>query len=289
MTKWYLDAIADDGATGGYFYFIEAKIAGFPYGEVSAHLFSGTDAVVHRTWHRKPDRPAPDERVAFGASRLRRDSDSIRMTLSHNDFEADLRYGNPGVPFVPAGGSVLAGKRGGTVRWQVPGMSCTVSGTLRIADETSRFRGRGYIDVVEVTIPPWRLPIAELAWGRAHCGPYAAVYDRIAMRDGIRHDILHVRNGADPVLETTAFTLEEGTDSTILRADGMEMSLMQLRTLEENSVLTPERTRPAFLRVTLARMTGNPSERKRFSAAHLRIGGTAEDGFAVHETVRWRW
>jgi len=62
----------------------------------------------------------------------------------------------------PAYATTLFESEGGSVSWrcEMP----AADGEMRVGDD--RFRGRGYADLLTMTLPPWDFPIDELRWGR---------------------------------------------------------------------------------------------------------------------------
>ncbi len=50
----------------------------------------------------------------------------------------------------------------GSITWQV----LTLAATADVGIAGRRHRGTGYVDVVTLTVPPWRLPFRHMHWGR---------------------------------------------------------------------------------------------------------------------------
>ena len=142
-----------------------------------------------------------------------------------------------------------------------------------------RFSGRGYVEHLQLTVPPWRLPIRELRWGRFLSDSDSLVWidwlgdhtKRIVYRNGARVEAREIGeerivldHPPDVLRFESAAPLREGRlGATALAAIPGVHSLFPAGIL-------------------------NVRERKWLSRASLtRQGGTASAGMAVHEVVEW--
>ncbi|MGD0778409.1 MAG: hypothetical protein ABSC05_36980 [Candidatus Solibacter sp.] len=164
----------------------------------------------------------------------------------------------------------------GSLEWNCVAPRSTVQ--FRIgADE--HFRGWGYVEHLRLSLPPWRLPIRQLRWGRFvnatdalvwidWCGPYCrqVVYDNGA---AVAAQIIGDREIRLADGETT-LTLEA---FAVLREGALGATALAV--LPNLDRLFP----PAVL---------NVREQKWLSRAVLRRPGRPDSvGMAIHEVVEW--
>lgn len=138
--------------------------------------------------------------------------------------------------------------------------------------------GDGYLERLEMTIEPWRLPIERLRWGH-----YAGGGDSLVWVDwaGPVCRRLVLRRGA-PV------EAAEIGDGRVRLASGEELVCDEGKTLRAGplgrNVLAAV---PALKRLAPLRLL-RVEEQKRLSRAAVRRAGEAvSEGWAVHEVVRW--
>lgn len=292
LKKWYLDLITEDGAVA-YLYFIATKIGGVRGGNVSAHILLPDGTAHGGAEHGKVALTEAGGSAGLGRSYLinRPDNARLRMEFPHLGF--DLQYRLKGNSWIPAPGKALLERKGASLSWLVPFPSASVEGSIRIGAQERSVRGRGYQDMVEMTFPPWRLPITELTWGRAHCGGLTLVFDQLKLTDGTCHQYLRLQSddgGLDPV-EPERFTIESAPDDaqSRLTCEGFELMLRPKQILAQGEIAAGGQIRYRWLARILARISGDPFEKKMISAAELKIGLKTFHGNAIHERVSWRW
>lgn len=176
LEKWYVDVITDEGAVL-VVYLGGVRVLGLPVARVSAEWFDGDGsrrgaAAVARGVH------GSDSRLSFGPARLEDDTLSWRLP----GLSGELRFRprqpqvTPREPLLEAGG--------GVVTWTVEVPDADVEGWLSWPGGQRVLRGRGYRDRVFFDLPPWRLPLRRLEWGRAAWGAHAATWVRATRREG---------------------------------------------------------------------------------------------------------
>jgi hypothetical protein len=177
------------------------------------------------------------------------------------------------------GGAVretLFNSRAGSLEWDCVAPRSSVQ--FRIgADE--HFRGWGYVEHLRLSLPPWRLPIHQLRWGRFVNATDALVW--IDWRGPYNRQVVY-HNGA-------AVGAQIICDREIRLADG-ETTL----TLDASAVLregalgaTALAVLPNLDRLFPAAML-NVREQKWLSRAVLRQPGRPDSiGMAIHELVEW--
>ncbi len=152
LTKWYLDCVAESGGSAiGYW-------AALRWGRVTAVWQAiAFDDPAGPPAHRREVSLAPSAvkssltaEPAWANGSLRWDSPALGCRLS---FLPSLR------PF----GARLLDSDGGTVDWHPEAAAAAVSVDC---DGRQPFHGTGYAERLVLTVPPWRLPLDELRWGR---------------------------------------------------------------------------------------------------------------------------
>jgi hypothetical protein len=161
----------------------------------------------------------------------------------------------------------------GVVEWRVEAPAAEVSVSLR---GFAPLRGTGYAERILITIPPWRLPIRELRWGRwiGEAASRSVVW--IDWRGESPRTWVFVDGAAAPMSEVT----EEG-----VRAGALEIALgggraLQARTLAEIASSIPP------LRAVVPQSFLGLRQSRWCSDGLLREGNAAPlAGRAIHEVV----
>lgn len=138
--------------------------------------------------------------------------------------------------------------------------------------------GRGYAELLDISIAPWWMPIRELRWGRWLSDSDAIVWidwqgevsRRIVYRNGVRVEAPQV---GDNLVELT---------------DGARLCLDQCRLLRKgtlgSTVLRPIR---GLARVLPGRMFAIQECKWRSRGVLTSPGSPESRGWAIHEVVRW--
>jgi hypothetical protein len=151
---------------------------------------------------------------------------------------------------------------------------------VQLPDRT--IRGRGYGELLEITIAPWRLPIRELYWGRATCGATSLVWIRWS--------------GAHPLQQAwrngMAVAATEVEDDRVLLAGGMRLEMSERVVLREERLaetLKPLRSLAAIgARALGVRALNDAIERKWRSRGILFDGDRRiDEGWVIHERVEF--
>jgi len=240
IRKWYLDCVAGDGTTWiGYWGCVQFAMLRVTF--ASSFLSDGSPPKT--LWSAAVPPPLfSNDRVSWSA--LGANAELLARVPS---AEREL---HPGVLW----------------RCVVPSADATV----HFEDRT--LRGRGYAEVLELSVAPWKLPIRELRWGRALSEETSLVWIewtgaqplRVALRNGVFETPAHV--------DDRGVRLDDGTDLTlsapaVLREESLDVTLKPLRWL------IPRRWRGSV-------------ERKWRSRGTLRAAGRPiEEGWVIHELV----
>jgi len=159
----------------------------------------------------------------------------------------------------------------GAVRWHAVAPLCEA----RIEVENRSFEGLGYLERLELAVPPWQLPLGRLVWGRfVHAqaglvwidweGPHRLT---IVLRDGAR--------------------IEGTIEPDRVCAAGMQLEIGERQVLREGTlgrvalagISALSRIAPVeFLRTT---------ERKTLSRGRLTRGNEVLEGWIIDEVVTW--
>ena len=166
----------------------------------------------------------------------------------------------------PEFGATLLESPDGSVNWQC--VMPSADARLRVGDR--ELHGRGYAEILTMTLPPWKLPIDELRWGRFIGDAHSIVWIdwrgrhplTLILRDGVTVEGL-VRD--DEV--TSGDVALSISDSVPIRAATLGESL------------------PRVAAVLPGRL-GSAKERKWCSRSTVRRGTQVIDrGWVVHEVV----
>ncbi len=310
LNKWYFDLVTP-GGDAMYSYFITVRIAGFGLGLASMYLrYAGGDEIraSARTGFAAPDAGG---NLSLGRHSFIRDEGRVNVRLNFEDIHLNLCYKTELGAWEPTVGGKLWSRGKRFLFWEVAQSVAAVEGTITTDSREHRLSGLGYQDIVETSIPPWKLPIAELIWGRAHCEAYVVVFNQIKTREGEVLQNLFFRKSAPPpraetesqgtrggpsvpdpppdVDQTFSYVLrEQEGEETIVHRD-FRLILRRSAVLEESLIATPERFQSRFLMRFLNRVCGHPTEFKILSAADLELEGIHHSGWAIHERVTWNW
>jgi len=144
VDKYYLDAVAPDGSGCiGY----AARLEGLGLGATAACLLQWDAAPAPKLSRRRTLRGTMP--VATGTG----------VTWQCGPLAVDGRWENAG----PAGELQELWREGdGCVQWQV----LAPRGQVALASGRGQVAGWGYAERLRLNVPPWRLPISTLHWGR---------------------------------------------------------------------------------------------------------------------------
>jgi hypothetical protein len=302
MKKWYFDFITDRGETF-YAYFITYRIFGKSQGLVSAHLTLPDGNRMQDSIKTEYSFPNAEGKLALGPHFLIQQNGRAKIHMELNHFTIDLHYFSLDKEWIPAKDALLLKKKRGFLKWHVPQPSARVEGAIKNTFQIFKINGFGYQDIVETNMAPWRLPLAELLWGRAHCCDRTVVFNQVTTKKGkvIQNfflsgraeagDSLGENETAWPSPRDQGYLLQAENDDaeTRIAKSNWTLTLKRRSIIEESPVTTSDRIRSSFLRNALARIAGDPQEKKMFSEARLSDGEKFWDGTAIHERVLWQW
>lgn len=255
LLKWYLDVVTSDGAVV-ILYAARLRWARLVLRYASLLV---DDAGGQRT-----------ERATTGRIEA---PHSLHGEISWQNIDLDVQ--GQWCSDVPPIQEALLSTRSGDIRWacRMPRGHATVRCGQTIYD------GMGYAESLRLTIPPWKLPIRTLHWGRYTSASHSLVW---IDWEGPEHRRWTWLDGQPQPLATLTESGVAGLDSQgeLRFADG--------RDIRDRRVL---RAVGAVLPAPLRRAAGplaGMHERKRVSrAAFVCRGRPVEVGWALHEVVTW--
>jgi len=221
----------------------------------------------------------------------------VELAWTHRALEA---------PWVPGGDGVLLARPAGAILWSVPIPRAEASVTGHIGASPVAVAGYGYLDFVQTSFLPWRIPLREMLWGRALSPSATLIWERpifagpsgpeIVTRGYFKRDGAPARifNRVDAEILTSQAAGRGGRYPTALAlslaagspaGDGpLVVRVDNTRLLTRLAVTETQDFGGALKRWLYRQLTGNPVTFKLWSQVSLSDGGAA---FAAHEYVRF--
>jgi hypothetical protein len=231
-----------------------------------------------------------DENIIFNNGALNSSGNKSDLNINSDDFKLSLTF-NAAASSAYDEERIISNKKNDFLKWKLLKPKADVTGIFSVNSSAYNIRGIGYQDLVEFNIPPWRLSIKELHWGRAHCGKYAVVYDLVKFTDGneFKKIALFAGNPEKKLVDSSEFEIiyESDKKETVIKFNGSQLTLTKLKTLTKESVYTDERIKPKFIRNILSSVSGDPFESKFYGKAALETEGSRFEGDSLYEIVKW--
>jgi hypothetical protein len=256
LTKWYLDIVTEQG-DALIAYAARVQIGGVPLSYASVLVSRAAAAADHEdAGIRGVEGPsfAGDacawQNEALGISgRWQRSSPSIERIL-------------------------VTGPEG-SVAWTCHMPSARAEARYRDLALT----GTGYVECLELSIPPWKLPFRTLRWGRHLSDQHSLVW--IEWDDGRTGRWIWLDGHEQPDARLTATGI-------VGLAGNRELRLRESRDLRNRAVLSSlTRTIPALQRHLEGSLAGMHEHKQVSRSALVAAGHAIDDGWALHEVVTW--
>jgi hypothetical protein len=254
LHKWYLDGIAETGETFiGYWAELAWQSFGLPY--ASCLEFDGRHAPVTQTHVLRENPPQYTEAGVTWAS------NGLACAGNWQPLAAEIP------PLT------LYADETGVVIWRC----LHPLAQARIQSAMLHFTGLGYVEQLELTILPWRLPMRELHWGRFLSSDAYVVW--IEWRGDHPLTIVYL-NGisvGNVMVTTSALAWEGGgleLDDTVVLRDGL--------------LIKTALARVPGLRALFPKTILHTRECKWRSRGTLSSHGTVHTGWAIHEIVQFQ-
>jgi len=257
LSKWYLDCVSEKGeAFVGYAATLRWKGLELQYSSVLVHSKS-TPA-----WTRTTLRQSSPPDIA---------GDGIHWSCP------SLKVDGHWTALSPPIARDLIEARTGALQWRCyqPHARASIH-----VDRNHRIQGFGYVERIDLSIPPWQLNINTLRWGRFLCECNAVVWIKCDGCDGSQSHVFFNGNEiSDCSVADTGITLERGRITLALR----DSSVLREGTL----VSTALSMIPGITRL-LPKKILRTHECKWLSKGRL-IAGEAppREGWAIHEVVNF--
>ncbi len=155
IEKWYLDSVTPDGAG------VVAYTARVGLGPFALRC---SEALVWRAGG-----PSACSRIAFGGPLPTTALNEVRWQNSALQFEGEWLSGQSGIPTV-----ILYEQPAGKISWTC--LRPAAQTIVRIGGD--RRDGLGYAEHLVLNLPPGKLPIGELRWGRFIAAEHSCVWIR---------------------------------------------------------------------------------------------------------------
>jgi len=256
LKKWYLDLVTDDGRVR------IAYVAELELGPL--HL--GYESLLRAS----SEAPAKSVTLFHSSAEPTVDDDSLSWHSEALSVAGRWQFAS-----APLRRNVLC-TPSGNVEWHCLAPSARVT----LIDGKDSLSGLGYAECLTVTIPPWRLPIDELHWGRFVAEDSALVWIdwrgphafRSVVLDG--EELANARVSSEGVFDETRGVALDLSERMVLRAGALGgTALARL---------------PWRLKRSLPAKALSIDERKWRARGTLRREGRAPvTGWVIHEVVTW--
>jgi hypothetical protein len=253
LTKWYFDCVAPDGRVViGYWAALSWRQLEWNWQNVVLHE-PGRAPVRRSSLVRAPPPAVAGESITWSAPALR-----CRIEVASRQRPIEQR---------------LLEDETGVVEWRVEAPAARVSVDL---GGSAPVQGPGYVERIQLTVPPWRLPIRELRWGRW----IDAAAGRSVVWIDWRGETPRTWVFVDGVLAPAATVADER-----VRAGAVDLVLGDSRTLEAQSFTEITASIP-LLHSVVPKAILALRQTRWCSLGTLREGDTApRTGHAIHELV----
>ena len=244
LRKWYFDCVADDGTAWiGYRGELRWGVLRFPF---ASSLHAKGDAVRVTSTRRAEVEPRwTAETLSWAPASLQVNAEfSSRLRIPPRTLHPDVTWHCA----MPLG-----------------------EGTVRVNGE--ELRGLGYAEQLEMTLAPWKLPVASLRWGRFTSARTSLVW--IAW-EGRFPLMLAVRDGVTAEVSTIG-------DESIALDDGTAVAFRGRRPLRSDALSTTLAPLGPLARLLPRRLLGAVEEKWIGRGSVTRGGRTLDEGWVIHE------
>ncbi|MBL8824684.1 MAG: hypothetical protein JNJ77_19010 [Planctomycetia bacterium] len=253
LKKWYLDLITEDGRVFiGYVAHIRWWLLSIHY---HGYLFLDAQGQVHHV-NRFRRAKSPEQtagQICWRAPGIRGEwnatCSSYRETLLQNAH--------------------------GSIDWHclMPAAEAKV-----VIESQEAFIGRGYVEHIEMSLPPWKFPIHRLYWGRYLSQQDHVVWIRWVSEQHPKVLLFHNGNRHEQA------TIE----SESLQFNDYRLAMQDSCTLRSGSLGSTVLSHAGWLKKLIPRSMLTLSETKWRSQGNLfRQNSLISQGWAIHETVDW--
>jgi hypothetical protein len=163
---------------------------------------------------------------------------------------------------------------GGTIEWEC--LSPKADAEIFTRNE-KRIKGYGYVERLTMTIPPWKLLIDELRWGRFLSNDDAIVWIDWQGKEPFR---LVIHNGVEC---KSSLITDHG-----IQAGESSLSFKTSKVLRDGPIIrTALSSIPGIRKLFPSRILNTHESKWVSKAALTKPDGEQSEGSAIHEVVRW--
>ncbi len=260
LSKWYLDVVDESGRVFiGYAGEVSWKGFGAPY--TSILLYNGNN--IERNEFRLHHVAAPELDAANNTLRWEDARFGLAGTWTGDQKPICVR---------------LFENEEGSVDWRCFLPNAWVALML---DDATPLKGRGYAEQIEITCPPWHIPLGQLRWGRFLSEKYSIIW--IEWRTDSPRQWVFL-NGIQ------VSRVQVSDDEVILPEQGIRLMLDRSGNLESEKKIQQVAGRmlsflPGFKQSAPARFLYADEHKWRSKALLHEQGVLKSEGWAIHELV----
>ena len=254
LAKWYFDCIAENGETFiGYSAVVQWKKFKLHYTSLVQGDFST---------------PFTPSTYLLPTEFPQQHNDTLTWSCKSLDAHGSWKRMFPSID------RTLLQNENGSIRW-----SCHMPGaeaSMRIGDR--HFYGTGYVEFLEMTIPPWKLPIDELRWGR-----FISKTDSIVWIDwkGMHPTRFVSHNG----IEIPCDSLNDSVVSCNEKRVSLRLGPSAI--IRSGAIINTALKKIPGIDLVIPKNILQTDECKWLSHGKLSMGDRSLNGFAIHEIVRF--
>lgn len=255
LTKWYMDCVSDHGdAMIGYIARVQWKSFALHYSSL-VRTSPGKESVIETSLR------------AIAPPVVTNDGNGIQWIDDRLAVHGEWHRTAPAVD------RTLYNDEHGTIRWH-----CVMPG----ASAVMKFRreevaGYGYVERLEMSLPPWHLPIETLRWGR-----YVQHGESVVWLDWQgKFPLTAVFRNGSPVLKATV------TDDAVRSEDGsVALTFTRGHVIRRGAIAETVLKNVPLIGIVLPERTLRMNEEKWLSRTGGQLPTGAPDGFTIHERVQ---
>jgi hypothetical protein len=254
LAKWYFDCVAENGETIiGYSAIVQWKKFKLHYTSLLQGSFTASFTSL---------------RFLLPTEFPQQHNDTITWSCDGLDAHGSWKR------MYPPTERTLHQNEHGSIRWSCI-MPCAET-AMRIGDR--HLYGFGYVEFLEMTIPPWKLPIDELRWGRFLSAPDSLVWIDWKGANPLR---LAVHNGAEIKCNSV-------NDSVISCFDNnLSVQMDRSMIVRNGAIINTALKKIPGIDLVIPKNILQTDECKWLSQGKLNTGDHSSNGFAIHEIVRF--
>lgn len=140
----------------------------------------------------------------------------------------------------------------------------------------SKLMGLGYVEKLDLTIPPWRLPIEELIWGHFVSKDNYVVWIEWCGSQPLTLVYVNGKKIKGASVSNSGVYWKEGT-----------LQHKQFSVLREGPLVATALSKIPGIRTFFPKKIINMYERKWLSSSVFSLNGTSHKGWSIHETVKF--